>query len=82
MISHYRQRSYVNSDGKMVSDRYSLHSTKDYKLIKLEKDQFLDEISMEYYDTPLYYWIVGEVNNIKDPFLKIKKGTTLRIPIL
>ena len=82
MISHYKQRSYLNSDNRMVSDRYSLHTTDDYKLVKLEKNKSLDELSMEYYDTPIYYWIIGEVNNIKDPFLKIKKGVTLKVPIL
>lgn len=82
MISHYRQRTYKNTENKMVSDRYSLYSPSDYKLVKLEKDLSLDEISIKYYDTPLYYWIIGEANNIKDPFVKVKKGVSLRIPIL
>lgn len=82
MISHYRQRTYKNTENKVVSDRYSLYSPSDYKLVKLEKDLSLDEISIKYYDTPLYYWIIGEANNIKDPFAKVKKGVSLRIPIL
>lgn len=82
MLSHYRQRTYKNSENKMVSDRYTLYSSSEYKQIELDKDLSLDEISLKYYYTPLYYWIIGEANGIKDPFKKIKKGTTIKVPIL
>ena len=82
MVSHYRQRNYINSHDNLVSDRYVLYSSENYKIIELDKDYSLDEISLKYYYTPLYYWIIGEFNNIKDPFVKVKKGVKLRIPIL
>ena len=82
MILHYRQRNYTSQEGNLVSDRYTLYSSENYKIIELDKDYSLDEISLKYYYTPLYYWIIGEVNNIKDPFVKVKKGVKLRIPIL
>lgn len=41
----------------------------------------LDIISNQYYDTPLYWWVLAIANNIIDPF-DIKLGTVLRIPPL
>ena len=82
MINHFGQRKYLNSENKLVSDRYSLFSSDDYKIIELDRDLSLDEISFKYYDTPLYYWIIGEANNISDPFLKVKRGTKVKVPIL
>lgn len=80
MADHFRQRTYTNSEGHIVSDRYTFYKPSSYKTITLEKDLTLDEISFIYYGTPLNYWAIGEVNNIKDPFVKIKKGTLIKIP--
>ena len=80
MVEHFRQRTYINSENNIVSDRYTLFKPTSYKMVTLEKDLTLDEISFIYYGTPLYYWAIGEVNNIQDPFSKIKKGKILKIP--
>lgn len=80
MLTHYRQRTYTNDEGDTVSDRYTMYSTSSGKSIVTETDVTLDEISLKYYGTPLYYWAIGEVNNISDPFEKIKKGTSIKIP--
>lgn len=82
MVTHFRQRVYKNSENRLVSDRYQLYSSESYKTIELEKDLTLDEISFKYYNTPLYYWAIGEINNISDPFVKVKKGTKIKVPIL
>ena len=81
-LNHYRQREYQDSEGNRVSDRYSLYKFSEAKTLVLEKDLTLDEISLMVYSTPLYYWIIGEANNISDPFQKVRKGTHIKVPML
>jgi nucleoid-associated protein YgaU len=40
----------------------------------------LDKISNFFYNTPLLWWAIAQVNNLVDPFLDIPVGTQLRIP--
>ena len=81
-MEKYRQRVYINKEGKKVSDRYTFYKADKVKPITLEKDLTLDEISYKYYGTPLYYWVIGEANNIADPFVKLKKGMNVKVPII
>jgi hypothetical protein len=40
----------------------------------------LDLIASVFYNQPLYGWVIGQYNNILDPFTEIKAGTILLIP--
>ena len=83
MLNHYnRQRTYTDKNGNIVSSRYEFFTYTEDKNIVLDKEMSLDEISYKYYGTPLYYWLIGEANNIKDPFKKLRKGTTVKVPVL
>ena len=82
MIEQYRQRKTRDSEGNTVSARYSFYKFEEYKTIRTESDLTLDEISFKYYGTPLYYWAIGEANNISDPFARVPRGSSLRIPVL
>lgn len=82
MIEQYRQRKTRDPNNNTVSSRYSFYKFSEYKTVVLEKDLTLDEISFIYYSTPLYYWAIGEANNISDPFAKLAKGSEVRIPVL
>ena len=83
MLNHYnRQRVYQDDSGNLVSSKYQFYSYSEEKIIILDKELSLDEISYNYYGTPLYYWLIGEANNIKDPFKKIRKGITIKVPVL
>lgn len=83
MLNHYnRQRTYLDENGNMVSSKYTFYTYDELKNIVLEKDMSLDEISFKYYGTPLYYWLIGEANNIENPFRKLKKGVTVKVPVL
>ena len=53
---------------------YSIHQVMPY--------EDYDVISLEYYNTPLLYWVICDFNNIQDPFEPPKPGTTLKIPDL
>jgi hypothetical protein len=81
-VIQYRQGTYTNDQGDLVSNRYQFYSFTNYKNITLESDQTLDEISLKYYGTPLYYWLIGEANNVEDPFSKLLKGTAIKVPEL
>ena len=82
MIEQYRQRTTKDSKGNTVSSRYSFYKFTEFKTIRLESDQYLDEISFKEYGTPLYYWVIGEANNISDPFTRLRKGIKVKIPVL
>ena len=41
-----------------------------------------DTLSLFYYNTPLYFWVICDFNNIQDPFENPKVGTILKIPTL
>lgn len=82
MIEQYRQRTTLDLNKNKVSARYTFYKFDNYKTIVIESDLSLDEISFKQYGTPLYYWAIGEANNISDPFIKIAKGTKLRVPVL
>lgn len=48
----------------------------------VETNETFDSISLTYYNTPLYYWVIMDYNNIQDPFIDLKKGDVLLIPTL
>lgn len=81
-VLHYRSRIYQDPSGNMVSDRYTFYEATEAKNIILDDDYSLDEISLRYYQTPLYYWLIGEANNISNPFEKVKKGTSIKVPVI
>ena len=82
MVKQYRQGIVTDDQGNTVSRRYEFYSFTNYKNITLDGDYTLDELSLKYYGTPLYYWILGEANNIENPFAKLCKGTRLVVPEL
>ena len=82
MIDQYRQRTVVDKNSNQVSSKYNFYKFEQTKTVVLESDTTLDEISFKYYGTPLYYWAIGEANNISDPFSKIPKGSKIKIPVL
>lgn len=51
-----------------------------YVMHKVEQGDTLDTISLYYYNSPLYFWIVADYNDILDPYEDLKEGTMLRIP--
>lgn len=40
----------------------------------------LDTLSLYYYGSPLYYWIIADFNKIQDPYETLKIGRKLKIP--
>lgn len=42
----------------------------------------LDLISLIHYNSPIYWWVIAQANNIFDVFTDVKRGSKLRIPPL
>ena len=51
-----------------------------YVVHKVQHGDTLDTLSLYYYNSPLYFWVIADYNNILDPFEELKEGTMLRIP--
>lgn len=46
----------------------------------VQRNDTLDTLSLYYYNSPLYFWVIADFNNIQDPFKDLKEGSVLRIP--
>lgn len=51
-----------------------------YTTIVTQSPTTLDYLSTLYYNTPLLYWAIADINDIIDPLITIPKGTELKIP--
>lgn len=51
-----------------------------YVMYTVQKNDTPDSISLYFYNSPLYYWVICDFNNILDPFEELKEGTVLKIP--
>lgn len=47
----------------------------------VENGDTLDTLALDYYNNPTYWWMIADFNRIRDPFSKLAKGLTIRIPI-
>lgn len=53
-----------------------------YVTHKVKYQDTFDSLSLYYYNSPLYYWVIMDFNQIQDPFQKLKIGQILKIPAL
>lgn len=76
--------TYYNSDDKKRYYGTAKQLSKNinaYKVHTIQVNESLDSIALKYYNNPLYWWVIADMNNIQDP-LKIKVGSQLKIPSL
>lgn len=45
-------------------------------------DETFDDIALEYYGNPTYYWIITDFNRVQDPYSELKEGQIIKIPVL
>ena len=62
----------LSSQLKKEDTKYVIHKVKD--------GDTYDTLSLYYYNSPLYYWVICDFNDIQDPYINPEVGTTLRIP--
>ena len=75
---------YFNSiDQKfMYGTTYPMSKDVTYLIHKVVRNETPDSISLTYYNTPLYYWVILDYNDIQDPFIELEIGQELKIPTL
>ena len=47
---------------------------------KVVEGDTLDTLALYYYNSPTYFWIIADFNNILDPYAELKTGSILKIP--
>lgn len=74
---------YHSLDKKyLCGTAYQLSKDTSYLIHKVIKNDTLDSLSLTYYNSPLYFWVIMDFNNLQDPFLDLVEGSELRIPTL
>lgn len=46
----------------------------------VKKGDTLDTLSLYYYNSPLYFWVIADFNRIQDPYKELEVGKVLQIP--
>ena len=69
-----------------VDDKYIYGTTaylKDttlYTSHTVKRGDTLDSLALDYYNNPTLYWIICSFNRIRDPFISLEEGSTIKIP--
>jgi len=50
-----------------------------YDTHEVGSNEWWDDISVKYYDTPLFWWVIASFNDIVNPFEGPVEGTNLKI---
>ena len=74
---------FHNQDQKYVYGTSS-HLSEDntYVYHTVRRNDTLDSISLTYYNTPLYFWVIADFNRIQDCLAELIPGQKLKIPTL
>lgn len=84
-VSRYKNlRTLMDNDGKIYHESWNQKfvdytSGDQYFVVTKSEENRLDIISMKFYDTPRYWWVIAIANYLLDPF-DVAVGTKLRIP--
>ena len=70
---------YLNIFRSYITNVSSLNNNSFYELYEVDNEDFLDNISFKFYNTPQLWWVICIVNNITNPFEEIYPGKVLRI---
>lgn len=83
-FSRYSQTDYYYDD---KDEKYIMGVSEwisdDTPYIKynVKRGDTYDSISLQMYNTPLYWWLITDFNKVLDPFEKPQEGIILDIPI-
>lgn len=84
-ISRYQSFPYYyNSTDKhyIYGTTSQLDDSTSYTLYKTQKNDTFDSISLKFYNSPIFFWVICDFNRIQDPYMTIEEGTFLKIPSL
>ena len=73
---------YNTADEKYESGTTSqLDLDTPYQSYEVQKNDTYDSIALNFYNNPIYYWIICDFNRKQDPFEKPKVGEIIKIPV-
>jgi len=70
---------YLNIFRSYIINTSSLNDTSFYELYEVDNNDWFDNISYKFYNTPQLWWVICIVNNIVNPFEELQSGQILRI---
>lgn len=82
-LSRYASVPYyysVMDDKYFLGEKSNLDDTTSYIIHKVTRGETLDSISLDYYNTPVRWWIIADFNHMHDCFEDLKEGMDLKIP--
>lgn len=83
VLRRYNSLRTYNYRGNEVSARYKrVGKTLSFNLLELDKPSTFDNLSLQFYGTPLMFWLIADFNDFLDPFITLQTGTKVKIPIL
>ena len=59
-----------------------LDENNSYLIHKVKQGDTFDSLALQYYNSPLYYWVIMDFNHLQDPFQSLKINSELKIPTL
>ena len=84
-ISRYQKFPYYfhKQDNRYIYGVTSqLNTNIGYSLHIVKQGDTLDSIALDYYNSPSYYWIICDFNQIQNPYVKLKVGDKIKVPVL
>ena len=48
----------------------------------VKQGETIDALALKYYNNPTKFWIICDFNRIQDPFIDLKPGQKLKMPIV
>ena len=74
---------YHSVDNKYVSGITAyLDDSTLYSLYTVKQGDTFDNLALEFYNNPTYFWIICSFNHIRNPYKELVPGQTLKIPAL
>lgn len=75
---------YYNVEDKKFIQGVTGYLSEDnsYLIHKVKQGDTFDSLSLQYYNSPLHYWVIMDFNHLQDPFQSLKIGDHLKIPTL
>lgn len=70
---------YLNIFRSYIINTSALNDSSFYETYEVENEDWFDNISFKFYNTPSLWWVICIVNNIVNPFEELESGQILRI---
>jgi len=77
------QKTYTDLFGNQIDSRYKRVSKEfSFTLLELDKPRTFDSLSLQFYGTPIMYWLIADYNDYLDPDVLLQAGTKIKIPVI